>query len=140
MKKLFSMLLFGALCVLTNSVNAQFAASTLYGSAPNQYTSLDTVTDAGSKTYSFKITDNRNSIVFQLNGKKISGTVAGTIKLFGSIDGGNNFSQIDTTVTITNGDQCHSFLMRGNPYTHYRVTITGTGSQSSSWRTYLMVR
>lgn len=137
MKKL--LIVTAALLCLAQSSQAQFSASTLSGSAPNQYTSLDTVADAGTKNYYFKVTDKRESVTFQVNAKKITGTVGGTVKVYASIDGGLSWVEVNSQ-TITDGDKSYGYAFTGNPWTHYRVGIAGTGTQTSSYRTYILVR
>ena len=90
----------------------------------------------------------KNHVTVQVNITKISGTVAGTLSLLGSIDG-TNFKaillpQVSTalnTYTATDvASQTFIWLVTGNPYTHYRVSWTPTGTMSASFNAKLLSR
>jgi hypothetical protein len=71
---------------------------------------------------------------------KISGTTnAVTVRFQASADGGANYV---TLATETMADASGNFqrTYTGNPYTHYRISITGSGTQSSSYQCALLVR
>lgn len=101
---------------------------------------LDTVTNTGT---SFVTTDrfggSANSTVIQVVVTKISGTVAGTISLQGSLDGTNwkamNTEETQTalaTITATDASNVYHWRLKGNPMAFYRVTWTGAGTMAAS--------
>lgn len=75
---------------------------------------------------------------------KISGTVGGTLTLQGSLDG-TNFKAINTvdtqtalaTVTATDASNTYHYRLQGSPFPYYRVSWTGTGTMSASFRAYV---
>jgi hypothetical protein len=75
---------------------------------------------------------------------KISGTVAGTVTLQGSIDGTNyvtvNSSYADvTSYSPTNvATSSKLFVVTGSPYRYYRLSYTGAGTMSASHRGYVL--
>jgi len=75
---------------------------------------------------------------------KISGTVAGTVTLQGSIDGTNyvtvNSSYADVTSYSPANVATSSklFVVTGSPYRYYRLSYTGAGTMSASHRGYVL--
>jgi hypothetical protein len=75
---------------------------------------------------------------------KISGTVGGTITLQGSLDG-TNFKAINTvdtqtalaTITATDASNTYHYRLAASPFPYYRVSWTGTGTMSASFRAYV---
>lgn len=61
-----------------------------------------------------------------------SGTLAGTLKLMGSLDG-VNYTQVDSSRTVNTTLVAPIFNEPGAPLNYYKVTFTGTGTQSSTW-------
>jgi hypothetical protein len=79
------------------------------------------------------------STTIQVNITKISGTVAGTVTLQGSLDGTNyntaTSGALAITATYTATDvasQSKSWVIVNNPYRYYRVTWTGAGTMAAS--------
>lgn len=75
---------------------------------------------------------------------KISGTVGGTITLQGSLDGTNYkaLNTVDTqtalaTITATDATNTYHYRLAGAPFPFYRVSWTGTGTMSASFRAYI---
>lgn len=72
---------------------------------------------------------------------KISGTVGGTVTLLGSLDG-TNYKAINTvdtqtaeaTITATDASNTYHYRLAGSPFPYYRVSWTGTGTMSASFR------
>lgn len=109
------------------------------------YTTLlsDTVTDAGTAS----VTSSRIAgggagvtVTIQVNVTKISGTVAGTISLMGSLDGSNykalNTAETQTalaTITAGNASAVYHWRLNGNPFLYYRVSWTGAGTMAASF-------
>lgn len=90
--------------------------------------SRDTITNAGTAYVQKQFSGSAASFGVQVAITKVSGTLAGTLTLSGSIDG-TNFYTIGSTQTITDtaGTKYYLFTLDGNlaPYTHYRVTGAG---------------
>ena len=88
----------------------------------------DTVTNAGTAYVAKNFTGSAAAFGFQIAITKVSGTLAGTLTLAGSIDG-THYHTIDTTQTITNttGTKYYLFILDGGlaPYTHYKATGAG---------------
>jgi len=94
----------------------------------------DTVvnTAAVSKVIPVLTAGYEGAVVFA-NVTKISGTVGGTVQLFGSLDG-TNYVQIgaDQTATNTAGTKSYAFYVTAPVPVYLKVTHTGTGTMSSS--------
>lgn len=114
-----------------------------------QYTmtgSGDTITDTGTKTATLQVKESYQSVSIQAVITKISGTVAGTVTLQGTIDG-TNYVTVDTgavlskhvTFTATNvASQSTVFIVQGSPYLKYRVSYTGSGTMAAKMSAYLL--
>jgi len=141
----FKLLSVALLCLLAFSTNAQVASFgwPSYYSGSNPYsTKLDTVDNTGADTFRCAVTGLCN-VHFQFDVTKINGTLGGTIKVFGSKDGGLNYGAALNTYTVTDGSQISQYDINsgnGNPYTHYMVVWAGTGTMSGSWKGYLLIR
>lgn len=100
------------------------------------------IADTGTATLTtpaVRGTDSRTTVV-QVNITKVSGTVAGTVSLHGSLDG-KNFSAItSTTYTATNGNSSFVWVLTGNPVPYYRVTWTGTGTMAARFKALVQPR
>ncbi len=90
----------------------------------------------------------KQTTVVQVTATKISGTVAGTISLLGSVDG-TDFKaillpQVATalnTYTATDvASQTFDFYVVNNPYLYYRVSWTGAGTMSASFTAKILSR
>lgn len=103
-------------------------------------TTLDTVVNSGTKTYTQAISRRFETVTIQVNMLKISGTTSSvTVRFQASADGGNNYVTLATdTMADASGNYSRTFT--GNPYTHWRVLVTGGGTQSSSYQAWLLVR
>jgi hypothetical protein len=100
----------------------------------------DTVVNAASATHDFVLTGAKTSVSFQVNTAKISGTIAGTIKVFGSVDGTNFTTTALTSVALVDATQVYAITYAGNYFQKYRVVVATTGTSSMSEQTYLMYR
>lgn len=135
MKKLLSNFLIASL-VLTASIvpTAKAEAQTSLISSDNG-TVLDTISSAGTEylTLSSQISSSYKTATFSLTVTKISGTVAGTATLQGSLDGTLWYTEPGTSAyTITDGTQTTAFKV-AYPYgsRYQRVAVTNaTGSFS----------
>lgn len=86
------------------------------------------------------------STVVQVNIHKLSGTVAGTVTLQGSLDGSTNGwstvlqSPYAATYTFTAtdvADQSKTWTVANNPYRFYRVTWTGAGTMAATMSAFI---
>ncbi|TAN17232.1 MAG: hypothetical protein EPN37_07200 [Chitinophagaceae bacterium] len=68
----------------------------------------------------------------QLNVTKISGTVAGTAVVQGSIDGINYTSISSDTLNLVNGNNIKLWALGNAQYPYHRVVVITNGTQSSS--------
>ena len=80
-----------------------------------------------------RVTGSYSSVGVQILIPKISGTVAGTTKLQGSLNG-TNWEDIGSAFTHTDvPSQAKLFTVNsGVPYTYLRTTSTGSGTMSAS--------
>jgi hypothetical protein len=104
----------------------------------------DTTTDTGVSYVGLGVTNWYNTVTIQSVVTKISGTVAGTVTLQGSIDGTNyvtvNSSYADvTSYSPTNvATSSKLFVVTGSPYRYYRLSYTGAGTMAASHRGYVL--
>jgi adenylyl- and sulfurtransferase ThiI len=123
MKKLVYILLSAILLMATQS-QAQVYSSTLAAG--------DTVVDAGTAAKVINITGDYKGVVFNPIFTKISGTVAGTIKLQGSLDGSTYTDVASQTFTATNIATGQTLWYVAAPLArYYKITWTGTGTMSA---------
>lgn len=123
MKKLVYLLLSAVLLMATQS-QAQVYQSTLAAG--------DTVVDAGTAAKVINITGDYKGVVFNPIFTKISGTVAGTIKLQGSLDGSTYTDVASQTFTATNIATGQTLWYVTAPLArYYKITWTGTGTMSA---------
>jgi len=119
MKKFILLLFLG---VFALSVNAQVVTS-----------DPDTITNAGTADAIVKPGGGSVVVGVQVVVTKISGTVAGNCKLFGSIDG-LNYVQIETTDSLALTDvatQTYIWQVAPSPYDKLKCTCTGSGTMSA---------
>lgn len=154
MKKLFSIailftLTFGAVVFSTANVKAQttLAQTDPAGASATVNTNADTsyhLIDMAGNNNNFKYLN------FVIKGTKTSGTVAGAITLWGSIDNSRffpvyaqtNASSVDTTTSIalTDASVDACFIVSGTKWRYYRVRVITTGTQVSSYVVKLLGR
>ncbi len=101
----------------------------------------DTIANTGTVNKQFTVTAGYAAAGVQIVITKISGTVAGTTKLQGSLNGsqwediGSSFSHTDVAT------QAKLFAVTGGvPYTYLRTTSTGSGTMSARVRLYYVLR
>jgi len=115
-------------------VLASFGAS-----AQTQYTysmtgSGDTLTDTGTDSVYYALNSYYKTVTVQFEVTKISGTVAGTAKLYATVDG-SNYTQIatDTLALADVTTNSKIWVVSGSPYAKYKVEVVGVGTQTSSF-------
>ena len=102
---------------------------------------LDTVTNAGTNYVTVNTTSAWTDVTIQPVITKVSGTVAGTYYLQGSIDGTNFKSIVGDSVTATNvTTNTKLWVLSTRSYKYYRVAYTGTGTMVATLRSYLFVQ
>lgn len=154
MKKLFSIVLlftltFGA--VVLSSVKAK-AQTTLTQTDPAG-ASATVNTNADTSYHKIDLAGNNNNfkyLNFVIKGTKTSGTVAGAVTLWGSVDDSRwfpvyaqtNASSADTTTSIalTDASVDLCFIVSGTKWRYYRVRVITTGTQVSSYVVKLVGR
>jgi hypothetical protein len=101
----------------------------------------DTVVNTATVNKSFTVTAGYSAAGVQIVLTKISGTVAGTTKLQGSLNG-TNWEDIGSAFTHTDvASQAKLFTVTGGvPYTYLRTTSTGSGTMSAQIRVYYVLR
>lgn len=106
------------------------------------HAATDTITDTTVK-YQYGIVNGSNvHFTIQSTLDKISGTVAGTVKPQGSIDGVlYNDIAGQTAFTLTDvAQQSCSFVISPSSYQYYRIVVTPTGTQSTKIASKGLVR
>lgn len=104
----------------------------------------DTTANTGTSYVGLGVQKWYNTVTIQSVVTKISGTVAGTVTLQGSIDGTNyvtvNSSYADVTSYSPTDVATSSklFVVTGSPYRYYRLSYTGAGTMSASHRGYVL--
>ncbi len=134
--------------MLTIGIQAQVTAPKLtYAAVGNLLSSpthaaTDTITNTTVK-YQYGIVNGSNvHFTIQSTLDKISGTVAGTVKPQGSIDGVlYNDITGQTAFTLTDvAQQSCSFVIAPSSYQYYRIVVTPTGTQSTKIASKGLVR
>lgn len=98
-----------------------------------------TLAVAGTKTYTATVTGGKSNLAFQMNITKNSGTVAGSIVLKGSIDGGTTYATL-ATHTLTDASAVWLDTYAYNPCQKYQVIVTTTGTSSTTWQVWILYR
>ena len=97
-----------------------------------------TITNAGTPSFIATVAGSKSNVTFGYNITKTSGTVAGTIVLYGSVDG-TNYAAIDTT-TLTDATAIRSVSYNYNGYAKYKVTVNQTGTSVANYKIWLLYR
>jgi len=130
MKKILFLILFSAIGFVSysQSDNAGYLAV------------KDTLTNAEAVSQELALTGVKANVSFQVNVIKLTGTVAGTIKVFGSVDGTTYGTTAVTTTNLTDATANYLIAYTTNSYKSYRVTVETTGTSTASFRTYYLYR
>ena len=97
-----------------------------------------TITNAGAPSFTATVSGAKSNVTFGYNITKTSGTVAGTIVLYGSVDG-TNYAAIDT-LTLTDASAIKSVSFNYNGYAKYKVTVNQTGTAVANYKIWLLYR
>ena len=144
MKKIFLMLAL----MLTVCLSAQVTGPKITYSAVGHLLStpthpvIDTITNATVKNQFAIVNGSNVHLTIQSTLTKISGTVAGTVKPQGSVDG---LVYVDiagqTAFTLTDvASQTCAFVITGSPYQYYKLLVTPSGTQSTKIESKGLVR
>lgn len=134
--------------------NGRGSATTVYTMKQATGAVSDTVDDSGTGYVSLQVQNSYKAVSIQFVGTKISGTVAGTVTLQGSLNG-TNYNTVSTvylksnpitpfstgavaTFTATNGTSTKLWTITNSPYEYYRLSWTGTGTMSGIIKGYLL--
>lgn len=98
-----------------------------------------TVVDAKTPAVVLNVVGPKQAVTFQYSITKNTGTVAGTIVLSGSIDGGTTWAQLDS-YTLTDATASKSVSYSYNGYTKYRALITTSGTLNANFKIWALYR
>jgi hypothetical protein len=126
---------FLTLAILVTGLSvASFAqANSGYMKSSPTHANTDTLTNAATVTQTIAIPGYNAVVTIQPVITRVTGTAAGVVRLFGSIDG-TNYVRVNPTdsLLMTNvATQSKIFTISPSAYTHYRITVAGSGTQSS---------
>jgi len=135
MKKFLTLMLFAVSMAIGANAQSRDYNGKLTGTAP------DTVAGGAADTVVLAVKGSKSAVTFQHIVTKISGTLAGTIKVFGSIDGGVTYgTTVLNTYTLTDASSVGQYSVDYNGYTHYKVIIAPTGTNSASYHIWALYR
>jgi hypothetical protein len=130
MKKFLYALSFAAAILMGGQLHAQGVinhTTTAFGSL------LDTVDNTESHVMTpYKPSSWKTGISFIVVVKKISGTVAGSLELQGSMDG-TEFALLGTATTPSDASKNYKFSTT-EKYAYYRISWVGAGTMSASFK------
>lgn len=135
--KKFGVLVASLLIMLVgmNSVASAQASRPVLLTTVDLSLTLDTTTNTGTtSTTAFTTPVRATGIVFEVIELKISGTVAGTIALQGSLDG-TNWVTIGSATSASDASTNYRLATTERWY-KYRILRTGAGTMAASMKTY----
>lgn len=104
---------------------------------------LDTVTNTGARSQVLRLAGPNTIITIISTVTEITGTTAGTVKLYGSLDG-VNYAEINSSNVFSPADiltaQSYAWHVNPSQYTYYKVTYTGTGTMAAKLATGVLRR
>lgn len=91
--------------------------------------STDTITNAGVDTLKCTVLNPQTRLTFSVSSTKISGTVAGSSRLYGSLDGHNWKAVGADTLTLSNATtNFHIWILTHADYIYYAIPFGGGSS------------
>jgi hypothetical protein len=127
MKKLFSLLLASALLVVCSHAYCQQGGQD-YLKSSITHVVPDTAANSTPLIQTYTLAGYWDQVIIQSTFTKISGTITGTIGLYGSTDN-FGFSQIDSVRNLTNvALKTHTWYMSPSPFKYYKLIITPSGT------------
>ncbi len=135
--------LFAAMALLVSfSASAQTEGTLASLLSTTNSTALDTVSGSVPRSQVLRVPGSYGVITVVTTVTEISGTTAGTVKLYGSLDG-TNYALVDTNY-FSPADQAaaqsYAWHIKPSTFTYYKVTYTGTGTMSAKLATKLLRR
>lgn len=133
--------LFSALAVLFLTVNLFGQNKEVTFKGANGIV-VDTVSNTNTKSITARVSGYQDVIAIQPVLTKISGTTAGTVRLFGSVDGANyvRINTTDSLVASNVASQSKIFLVTNHAYEFYRITYVGSGTHVTTLKALLIAR
>lgn len=106
--------------------------------------STDTVTNTAAESMTLGVAGYQASVTVVATVTEISGTTAGSVKLWGSIDGGTTYALLDGAGTFSPADvtgaQSFAWHIKPSAFTHYRVIYTGAGTMAAQLKARVLWR
>lgn len=134
MKRITVFLLSAAILLFSIPAKSQITLT------PSSATNTNAVTQTHLATLGGEI-NNFDIMTLQVIGTKVSGTPAGTVVVYGSIDNSNYVAIGADTLTIANQTtNSHYWYFTKTLYKYYKVAVVTTGTQVSTWVAYLLGR
>ncbi len=119
------------------------------GQTSTMTNSGDTIVNTATEACSLKVNNSYKSLSIHALITKISGTVAGTLTLQGTIDG-VTWVTVDTATFVSDGlatytatnvtSQSKVWIVSGSPYLWFKLSYTGTGTMSATLKGYILPR
>lgn len=103
---------------------------------------LDTVTNTGTRSQKLLVNDYQDVTTIVATVTKISGTAAGSVKCYGSVDN-IDFVLVDAntfTPTDVAGAQTYAWKVNPSQYAWYQVTYTGVGTMAAKLSSKVLAR
>lgn len=139
MKKLTTILLSCALLFTAVAAHAQSG----YFKRASDSKLQDTVVNAATSNLQLPIAGYQNVVSVQAFVTKLTGTTAGVVRLYGSLDG-TNYVRANATDSLilanAAGVQTKIFIVKDNPYAYYRIGTAGSGTQTTKVQAYAIWR
>lgn len=110
----------------------------------NSSATTQTTTNTGTSYLSLPLSLWYNTVTIQSVVTKVSGTVAGTVTLQGSIDGTNYVIVSSSYADVTSysptdvATSSKLFVVTGSPYKYYRLSYAGAGTMVATHRGYVL--
>lgn len=123
-----AMLLIGCLFVNTSKAQNPMPVTTV------------SYTNTGADTATIKAVGAYNIVSIQPVVTKISGTVAGTVVLYGSLDGINYVSTGDTLANTNITTNTTIWFVQPSKYLYYRARAVGVGTMAASFKCWFLGR
>lgn len=130
MKKLLTLAI--ALVTMVSFASAQSSSGSVFLKSTPAHVPTDTLANAGTKTQTAQISVINSKVGIQVDLTTISGTPAGVVRLFGSMNG-TRFQRILATdsLNVNVNALTKQFVVTDPLYTHYQVQFIGSGTQST---------
>jgi len=99
------------------------------------------IVDAGIVTAPVTLTYDAATVTFQTLVTKVSGTVAGVVKIQGSLDGTTWFNATTDSLALQNlTTNQYKTIITNNPWYYYRVYAKGSGTMNATITSFVLPR